>query len=398
MDSITILLFLAIGWMLAFIITRGSGYKVRNPEIGLGFALFRTTRLNNFISKITEKGRRFWKGFFDIGVVASIGIMLVGLILLTFNLPAFFFKEEESPAVGVAPVIPGITVSFSSLPYFIIAIAIGAAVHELCHGIAALNEKIPLKSTGIFLFLLFFGAFVEPKEEELKNSSRRSRLRIYAAGGLANLIVTYLFIIILILPFFFSLAIGWGYKTDSSGVLITEVVEDSPADKVGIGTDWIIKKVAAPNQSQTIFSIQDTQDLRDALSNVKINDSVQLWFKEHEPVFLIAKKLDKDDDSDKGYIGIRSFNFYEPILPLPLSLPYHMYMVLVYIVFINLMLALFNLLPIPFLDGDRIVETLLEGKGEKGVVIHKWIRISALSILLLNMLLTFVTGGWVIQA
>ncbi|MFX0113874.1 MAG: site-2 protease family protein [Candidatus Hodarchaeota archaeon] len=396
MDAVTILLLFGFGWMLAFILTRGFGYRIQNPEVGLGYALFRTSRLNQLIVKVTEKGRRVWKFLFDLGIVSSIGLMIIAVILLAANIPAFFFRTEESPAVGVAPVIPGITVSFSSLPYFLVAIAVGAAAHELCHGIAALNEKVTLKSTGIFLFLFFVGAFVEPKEESLKGKSRRSRLRIFSAGALANIILTYAFLLILLIPIAFPLVISWGYESNSSGVLITEVVEDSPADKARIKSNWVIEKVLTPNQSSEIIRVRDSQDLRNALTDVKINDSVELWFREHGRVSLIAKSLDQADDDDKGYIGIRYFDFYKPILPLPRSLPFHFYVTIVYIIFVNLMLALFNLLPIPLLDGDKVIATLLEDKGERGKQLHKWIRIFAFVTLIINMLLTFLTGGWAI--
>jgi membrane-associated protease RseP (regulator of RpoE activity) len=390
----TILLLFAFGWMVAFIITRGFGYRVQNPEIGLGYALLRTSRLNAFITKVTEKGRRFWKFLFDLGIVTSIGLMVIAVLLLVANIPAFFIRTEESPAVGVAPVIPGITVSFATLPYFLVAIAVGAAAHELCHGIAALNEKVTLKSTGIFLFLFFFGAFVEPKEESLKGKSRRSRLRIFAAGGLANIIITYSFLLLLMIPMAFPMTFVWGFETTPSGVLITDVVEDSPADQAGVRSDWVIQKVATPNQSSEIIIVRNTEDFRNALSDVKINESVELWFKDNDRVSLVADSLGQDDD-DQGYIGIRYFNFYEPILPLPRSLPFHFYVIIVYIVLVNLMLALFNLLPIPLLDGDKMVATLLENKEERGKQLHKWIRIVAFSILAINMGLTFLTGGWV---
>ncbi|MHA2368420.1 MAG: site-2 protease family protein, partial [Candidatus Hodarchaeales archaeon] len=150
------------------------------------------------------------------------------------------------------------------------------------------------------------------------------------------------------------------------------------------------------NQSSEIILVRNTEDFRNALSDVKINDSVELWFKDHNRISLVADSLGQDDDADdQGYIGVRYFDFYKPILPLPRSLPFHFYVIIVYIVLVNLMLALFNLLPIPLLDGDKMVATLLENKGEQGKQLHKWIRIMAFAILAINMALTFLTGGWV---
>ncbi|MHA2113060.1 MAG: site-2 protease family protein, partial [Candidatus Hodarchaeales archaeon] len=220
MDSITFLILVGFIWLILVSVSRTSWFKVKNPEIGLGFAYYRTTKLNNIITRIAQTKESFWKLLWDIGILSGLGILFTGLVVFTINVITFFLpKSSEVTPIAITPVIPGITISFESLPYFIVAILVGAAVHEFGHGIAAVNEKISLKSTGIFVFLVLFGAFVEPSEESYKASSNRSKMRVMAAGGLANMLVSIILIIILILPFGFPLLISPFFQTNPSGVL-----------------------------------------------------------------------------------------------------------------------------------------------------------------------------------
>jgi len=174
MDSLTFILIILFVWLVLTGISRMSWFTVTNPEIGLGFAYYRTTRLNALISRIGARGKTFWKLLWDIGIISGLGILFTGLIIFSINIVTFFLpKSSNVTPIAIAPVIPGITVSLASLPYFVVAIMIGTIVHEFGHGIAAINEKISLKSTGIFVFLLFFGAFVEPVEEKFQSLPSR---------------------------------------------------------------------------------------------------------------------------------------------------------------------------------------------------------------------------------
>ena len=204
MDPIIFLIIIAFAWISLSAISRTHWFEVKNPEIGLGYAFYRTTRLNNLIDKLARRGQIIWKFIWDIGIISGLGILFIGLTIFTINIPLFFLSYfgggDTQPGSGgtepiaLVPVIPGITIPLQILPYFFVAIMIGAAVHELAHGIAARVENVDLKSTGIFIFVLLFGAFVEPEEQSLLSKSRRSQMRIMAAGALANMVVAGIFI------------------------------------------------------------------------------------------------------------------------------------------------------------------------------------------------------------
>ena len=74
------------------------------------------------------------KFIWDVGVISGLGILVTGLFIFSVNIVTFFLpKSSDVTPIAITPVIPGITVSFASLPYFLVAIMIGAIVHEFGH-------------------------------------------------------------------------------------------------------------------------------------------------------------------------------------------------------------------------------------------------------------------------
>ncbi len=399
MDSITFILLIGFVWIVLTGISRISWFSVTNPEIGLGFAYYRTTRLNTLIYRIGKKGTLFWKLLWDIGIISGLGILFTGLFIFSINIITFFLpKSKEVTPITITPVIPGITVSFATLPYFIVAIMIGAIVHEFAHGIAAVNEKVSLKSTGIFVFLLFFGAFVEPEEEKILKASNRSKMRIMAAGGLANMVVAVFLIIILILPMGIPFLLSPLYETESSGALIVETKANTPAREEGLRVGYVIIGVTS---EKGYFYIHSGSDFSNFVhTEVFINQSLTFHFDDEiNPISLQtmnkSKITDESMDNNTGYIGIATWSYYQPRFlsenTIVRLIPYWFSYTVLYTFMVNLMLALMNLLPVPFLDGDKLLAAFL---GEKNQNLHRRVKYFALIVLVLNFALSFLFMGW----
>lgn len=394
MDPITFLIIIGFAWISLNAISHVRWFEVKNPQIGLGYAFFRTKRLNQLIDKISKRGRVIWKFIWDIGIISGLGILIVGLAIFTINIPLFFLpSSEETTAIAVTPVIPGITVSFQSLPYFLVAIMIGAIVHEFSHGIASRVENVDLKSTGIFIFLVFFGAFVEPDETVLISKSRRSIMRIYAAGALANMIAAGVVILILIVPIGFPLMISPLYHSEPSGALVIETIVDNPASQKGMKAGYAIIGInKTPNDYQPISSAGDFHNYSD--SSILPYQTLTFHFAgDIETITL--QTVPRPDNSSKGFIGIRTWEYFEPRFIPPTILlnllPYWVLNSFLYIFMINLMLAIFNLLPIPFLDGDKLLAAFLGPKYKK---YSSSIRYFTLGVLGVNLLLSLYFMGW----
>ena len=397
MDPFIFLIIVGFSWITLNAIAKTHWFEVKNPEIGLGYAFYRTTRLNLLIDRLSRRGRIVWKFIWDVGIISGLGILFVGLTIFTINIPLFFLPATDgtSTAIAVAPVIPGVTVSFATLPYFLVAIMIGAIAHEFAHGIAARVEETDLKSTGLFIFLVFFGAFVELDDKSYIQKSRRTKLRIMAAGALANMVVAMIFILILIIPIGFPLLISPLYHSEASGAIILETIPDKPASQAGIKVGYAIIGINNLNSSDGINPISSANDFR-----VYINSSV---LPKETLIFHFAGGVDpiplttvsRDDNPNKGYIGILTWDYFAPRFFSPSSLvnliPYWTLNIILYVFMINLMLAIMNLLPIPFLDGDKILTEFL---GPKFKEYLPWIRYFALGVLGINILLSLFFMGW----
>lgn len=214
MDSLTTLALFIAAWFVVYGVLKLT--KIDRPDLEIQplYILFKSTRLNNLISRLAALNPKFWRVIGNIGVVSSIGQASFATWLLTNNLLRFIFKPEQ--ATPVQPLIPGVTISISSLPWFMLAAGVVILTHELSHGIQCVLEGVKVKSSAIMLAVITFGGAVEPDEEELTKSSIMSRMRIFAAGSIVNLITGLLIIIIMtsfrgLMPDFLGLFLSWLY-------------------------------------------------------------------------------------------------------------------------------------------------------------------------------------------
>lgn len=117
--------------------------------------------------------------------------------LLFINLHRFLYLPER--ASPVMPLIPGVTIRPESLPWFLAAAGIVILIHELSHGVQCVVEDVPIRSSAILLAVVTFGGAIEPDEERLEKASTSSKMRIFAAGSMANLATGIILIILFIL-------------------------------------------------------------------------------------------------------------------------------------------------------------------------------------------------------
>ncbi len=92
----------------------------------------------------------------------------------------------EVPGLGVLP-----------FWYWLLAIFVIMVVHEFSHGIVAHAHGIKVNWTGIVLFGPIIGAFVEPDEKKLTNESDVIQYSTYAAGAFSNILLAVIVLLLL---------------------------------------------------------------------------------------------------------------------------------------------------------------------------------------------------------
>ena len=313
----------------------------------------------------------------NVGIVVAFGAMAFITWTLVSSLPSVF----EAPAVSI--VIPGVEMPGSSIyiPFFygLIALATVLVVHEFSHGIQSVGEKISIKSIGLLLFAIIPGAFVESDEDELKEAKRSSRLRVYAAGSIANITLA---VIALLLVSLISAGIPTFFAED--GIVIDRIVSDSPSD--GVLKEGMVLEAIDNHQ------ITNSSDYLDVVSHYSPGDNVSV--KTNQGSYTLT--LDKNPNNDsRGYFGIQANKHFKLINnsmgPIPWIL-FELLELFQWVAMLNLGIGLFNLLPLKPLDGGYMLEILLSYKLSENI--YKPI-VNALSVVMAMIIIFSIVAGFI---
>ena len=387
MDPMTVLFIIAAIYIVLYIVGKAIGVnKLSERGVELGTPLFlmiKTERLNAFLTKM---GKKFPKAFFNLGIIVAFGGMAFGFWMFADNLLKFFI--QPATAGGVVPIIPGVTITGWPLYYMVIALAVTLLTHEFAHGLASSRDDIPIKSSGLISFFVLFGAFVEPDEEYFeKEASPRARMRLLAAGSYANLLWGLVFLLI-IANFTPMMMIAFN---PPSGAYIYDVSSGTPAAD------------ATLQIGDVIIGLNDT--------TIESWNAVGVYMADAEPgaaltihrlnnYSLTVTLAEHEVNASRGYIGVYGADYWVPKtgwewIPGGPMYAFHMQQILQWCFLILVSVALFNLLPIPMLDGDKLLSNGLSLfiDDEKKIKMIMWpMRVLSLSIVLLSIGLTLWYG------
>lgn len=384
MDPLTLIFVIVIIWITIYIIAQVIGVeKLSEKGVDAGtpfFLMFKTERLN---SLLTRAGKRSPKLFWNAGVVVAFIGMALGFYIFTDNLLKFFFAPSD--AGGVVPIIPGITITGLPLFYMMIGLGITLITHEFAHGMAASRDDIPVKSSGLLFFFLLFGGFVEPDEEVYeKEATSRQRMRLLAAGSYANFI-TALLLLLIIMNFNPIMSVAFNQP---SGAFIYETEPGTAGGAALQFGDVII----GLNESV----IESWADVGEFMATAPAGSQVTIETLDGSVLVVLGEH---PNNASRGYIGVFGADYWEPkpgwdLFLSPLYV-FHIQQTLFWTWIILVSVGLFNLLPIPLFDGDKILrESLrLTVKDEKKIQYVMWpARIIAISIVLLSIGLSLYLG------
>jgi len=366
--------------------------EVKTVEISFPFILVRTKKGLSIIERLSRLKfikKLGWILLYMLPIAAAIGFYLVLRAVIAFisSDPLRGFARQITPLANL--LLPGIN-PYLPIIYGWIALIIAMLVHEGMHGVLARSLGLPVKSSGLILFLILpIGAFVDVDEKELKKAKAKDSGRVLAAGPGGNIITAFIALLglLLILSTMIPLATGVG---------IVGVYQGYPAHEAGIVSGDIITAINGVH----IESISKMDEiLRPLTPGTTINLTVF-----HNQVFKdFTIKLAQDPkNSSRGIIGVNLVNIVQPLniytnfsstspliyflLPTlaPNNVPFSDVMyrfytssigdafyplanLLFWIWFININLAIFNALPIYPLDGGQAFKVLLQAVGKNRI-------------------------------
>jgi membrane-associated protease RseP (regulator of RpoE activity) len=354
----------------------------------------RTKKFRDLLDNIARISPRFWKIFSTIGILIAISVMVVGFLSIgktSYDVASGLYEQPPYQFVIPTPTATGsIGPGYISIPFWfwIITIAIILIPHEFLHGVIARTEKIKLKSVGLLVFLaqpfaLLFvlayslstrsfnfswilaaiflilpGAFVEPDENQLKKSKLLTRLRVFAAGSFANILIAIFAVLIMMF-------LIWPSSV-SPGIYIVQVNETGPAGLAGlkpnvtlleINGEKIDTRLCNPLGSligetcRGVFYVKQFE-------NLEPNQIVTL--KSNESSYTL--RLSYNENTRSPYMGIG----YAPVTRQNSGFQLDVLMPLFsMIALFSFAVGMINILPIYPLDGGLMFEAVMKKVSKK---------------------------------
>ncbi|HZY93591.1 MAG TPA: site-2 protease family protein [Candidatus Bathyarchaeia archaeon] len=362
-------------WALLFVV----GFVLKAEKHGIivkpYYLMLKTVVFNSWMERLGGRFRRFWLTYFDIGAAIGIGLLIFVIYSFIKNAINLLYQTPQAgPTLLIIP-LPGVTISWEIFPYILIAIAALLIPHEVAHGIASVIDRVPIKSSGVFLAVFLPGGFVEIDEENLAKRKAATKLRVFAAGSSTN-VVSWFFVFIALTSLF---------QPVPSGVLVTGLVSGGAAQNSL--PQWSV--ITRINNS----TITQARDLSAALVKISPGTNVTVGLNNGQLVYITPKPA--ANNASRAVLGISVANYYATRLAF-LSVPaaYQVLTALNWLSLILLGVALVNMLPLFPFDGDRYFDTVL---GLAKVKNTKYIRMVAsivsLSLLLSNLILSYLRFG-----
>jgi Zn-dependent protease len=304
--------------------------------------------------------------------------------------------------------------------YFIVALAIVAIAHEFSHGVFMKLFRVKIKSTGLVFLGPILGAFVEEGKSSFHKKGNLEQMTVLGAGVFANILMALLFYGLYV-AFFFSSFAASGYAFDSYAVAVVpledvigfEDVDGLTKISTNDGNYYLDEELALQLEiasGEYLVAYFEAPavlaGMRGAIiqaDDVKILGHDKLrWFLENKNPGEIARFVTDNDgeineydvilaehpeDETRAYLGVghneaaprgfvqkflsmfmgfkESSTYYAPTWDG--EFVYFLYYLFWWVMVINLLVALFNMMPLGMLDGGRFFYLAVLGtfKSEK---------------------------------
>lgn len=204
--------------------------KDSNFDFRFPLVIIKTSRGQNLLEKLSKYRFISILSWLSLFLMPIFSLLAISILILTASL-YLSFPEVREIARETGPqgalLIPGLN-PYLPIIYGWIAIFIGVVIHELSHGVIARAVDVPVRSSGVMLFLFLpIGAFVEVDDTKLDSTSFKKSGRIIAAGSGSNIVVGLISLLLLV-------GVVNTMEPVADGIPISQIVVDSPANLSGL--------------------------------------------------------------------------------------------------------------------------------------------------------------------
>lgn len=383
-----------IVWVIVFAIAKVSKLDKRGFEIKPYSLTYKNQNVQLLLTRLLGRTERATRIFSNASVVLGFIMMGAAFWYLISNLSNFFVKPDSFAEMTV--LIPGVTIqSSTNIAYFLLAVPIVLVMHEGAHGIVATLEKIKIKTGGFAVFIALFAGFVEPDEEEFARAKKISRLRVIGAGATSNVIFSFVIAGLLLFNPSFALIMPDGIRnilyTEPLGVPVISVEPGSGAEKAGLQKDDTITAINGIHISlpQDFAKVKLKPGDTAIVTVTRSDQTLQI------PVVVTPSK----DDPQKGMLGIMraALPSYQPVVPYYIHWSPEVFMFLLWLWMLSFFIGIFNMLPLPILDGGKFIHSIIEKKMSERALKGTMISLYVVTFVLfgLNIALSAVKSGFI---
>jgi membrane-associated protease RseP (regulator of RpoE activity) len=388
------IIYVLIAWFIIFAIAKVSKLDKRGFEVKPYSITYKNQNVQLLLTRLLGRTERATRIFSNASVVLGFIMMGAGFWYLISNLSNFFVKPEAFAEMTV--LIPGVTIqSSSNIAYFLLAVPIVLVMHEGAHGIVATLEKIKIKTGGFAVFIALFAGFVEPDEEEFAKAKKISRLRVIGAGATSNIIFSFVIAGLLLFNPSFALIMPDGIRnvlySEPLGVPIISVEPGSGAEKAGLQKDDIITEINGIHIAlpQDFAKVQLKPGDTATVTLTRSGQTLQI------PVITTPSK----DDPQKGMLGIMraALPSYQPVVPYYIHWSPEVFMFLLWLWMLSFFIGIFNMLPLPILDGGKFIHSIIEKKMSEKALKGTMLSLYIFTFILfgLNIALSALKSGFI---
>ena len=374
--------------------------KDSNFDLRFPLVIIKTSRGQSLLEKLSKFRFISVLSWISLFLMPIFSLLAISILLLTASL-YLSFPEVREIARETGPqgalLIPGIN-PYLPIIYGWIAIFIGIVIHELSHGVIARAVDVPVRSSGVMLFLFLpIGAFVEVDDTKLDSTSFTKSGRIIAAGAGSNIVVGLISLLLLV-------GVVNTMEPVADGIPVSQIVVDSPANIAGLLPGDIVTHL-------NNIPVTDSDSFSQNFDSLSPGDSIVLTIQRQSVTSDYEIVLSgRPDNPEEAFIGImrpsvdidESLSRYQNGLSLSTnilvyfsfpssdnySVPFSSSMqnfytsslgnqytvltnLLFWIWFINFNLGIFNALPLGPLDGGQAFKRGLKSITKNKISPHR---------------------------
>ena len=180
MNGYLIALIVFLAWIgMVYVLNRIKWFEKHSMALQGPFIMWKTERGKKLIDRLASR-RRLWEVYGKLSLWICAGAMAIIMTLLLWE-ATIVTQVDRAPSPELILGIPGIN-PVIPVGYGILGLVIAIIVHEFAHGILTRVGDMKVRTLGLVFLVFPVGAFVEPDEEALKNTTRSKRSKVFAAG------------------------------------------------------------------------------------------------------------------------------------------------------------------------------------------------------------------------